>query len=54
MISGSVLCFLTDQSAATCTENIVDGSSRSSGTEHRDEVFDLFFFIIWAFISSSS
>ncbi|XP_031745136.1 centromere protein C isoform X2 [Cucumis sativus] len=29
-----------DQSAATCTENIVDGSSRSSGTEHRDEMED--------------
>ncbi|XP_050945085.1 centromere protein C isoform X3 [Cucumis melo] len=29
-----------DQSAATCTENIVDGSSRSSGTEHHDEMED--------------
>lgn len=48
-----VVCFLTDESTATCTENIVDGSSRSSETNHHNEVSDNFFYFFstWTFIS---
>ena len=43
--------FLTDQSTTTtCAENIADGASRSSGTDHHDGVFDLFFFSFFSLI----